>query len=209
MGPFASIEEERTWRRRHFVRSGGHVDAEYTLQHWEHTPRQIFLQFWLCFEDWTERKGALRFIPGSHTLIAAANSALPKPPCSRLAGVHGTSTRDGRSERVTGATDGEDRELLPAEARGKLQRMESRPVLARRGQAVAFTAGVLHDSSPNFTTAGVRKRLTWTCWPDTAHEFLDLGNQPVAPGLAAAMRALMPAGRRYLVEVDAPSGARL
>jgi ectoine hydroxylase-related dioxygenase (phytanoyl-CoA dioxygenase family) len=201
VGPFASIEEDHAWRRRHFVRGGGHVDAEYTLQHWERTPRQIFLQFWLCLEDWTERKGALRFIPASHTLIAAANSALPKPPLSRLAGVHGTSTRAPK--------DGGERELLPAEARGKLQRMESRPVLARRGQAVAFTAGVLHDSSPNFTTAGVRKRLTWTYWPDTAHEFLVNETQLPAPGLAAAMRALMPVERRHLVEADAPSGARL
>ena len=92
VGPFDSAEDDSAWRRQRFTQGGGHVDAEYCLEHWEETPRQIYMQFWLCLEDWTEEKGALRVIPASHTLIAAANSALPEPPPSRGAGVHGKPT---------------------------------------------------------------------------------------------------------------------
>ena len=150
MGPFGSAEEHSAWRRRDFTWRGGHVDAEYCLQHWQQTPREIFMQFWLCLEDWTEEKGALRIIPASHTLIAAANSALLEPPPSSLAGVHGKPT----SPSSPPASDAGDREVLPEDVRGTLQQMESQPVLARRGQAVAFTPGLLHSASPNLTTDG-------------------------------------------------------
>ena len=149
MGPFDSAEDDGARRRQRFIQGGGHVDAEYCLEHWEETPRQIYMQFWLCLEDWTEEKGALRIIPASHTLIAAANSARLAPPPSSLAGVHGKPTSPSSP-----SSDAGEREVLPEDVRGTLQQMESQPVLARRGQAVAFTPGLLHSASPNLTTDG-------------------------------------------------------
>lgn len=187
VGPFSSVEECSTWHQQNFLRHGGHVDAEYCLQHWHKTPRQIFMQFWLCIDDWTEEKGALRIIPASHTLIAAANSALVEPPPSRVAGVHGKSS----------SSDSADRPLLPEDVRGMLQQMQSQPVLARRGQAVAFTPGLLHGSSPNLTTDGVRKRLTFTYCPGAPAL---VGLKEPAVGLVTAMCKLLPAERRHLVD---------
>ena len=205
VGPFDSAEEHIAWRRQDFVWRGGHVDAEYCLQHWRETPRQIFMQFWLCLEDWTEEKGALRVIPASHTLIAAANSALPQPPPSRLAGVHGkpSSPAGPGGQRKT---DSAERALLPEDVRGALQQMESCPVLARRGQAVAFTPGLLHDSSPNLTTDGVRKRLTFTYCPagSLGGKSLVEMREP-APGLVEAMRELMPVERCHVLDDTQPA----
>ena len=147
------------------------------------------MQFWLCIEDWTEQKGALRIISASHTLIAAANSALPEPPPSRLAGVHGKAA----------SPDSAARALLPEEVRGALLQMPSRPVLARRGQAVAFTPGVLHSSSPNLTTDGVRKRLTFTYCPRTC-SLVQLGLGEPDAELVATMRKSLPVERHHLLE---------
>ena len=201
MGPFASAEEHSAWRRRDFTWRGGHVDAEYCLQHWQQTPREIFMQFWLCLEDWTEEKGALRIIPATHTLIAAANSALPEPPPSRLAGVHGKPSGSPPPGGGLRATDAGERALLPEDVRVALQQMESRPVLARRGQAVAFTPGLLHDSSPNFTLDGVRKRLTFTYCPGApgaAPPLVEMRDSE--PELVAAMIELMQPERRHLLD---------
>jgi ectoine hydroxylase-related dioxygenase (phytanoyl-CoA dioxygenase family) len=209
VGPFSSAEEHSAWRRQDFVWRGGHVDAEYCLQHWQETPREIFLQLWLCLEDWTEEKGALRIIPATHTLIAAANSALPEPPPSRLAGVHGKPFSPAGSNGQR-ATDVGKRAVLPEDVRGVLQRMESRPVLARRGQAVAFTPGLLHDSSPNLSTDGVRKRLTFTYCPGTPEGGAPLVemSEPAAE-LVAAMRELLPAERRHLLKAEPGPSSKL
>ena len=194
MGPFDSAEDDSAWRRQRFIQGGGHVDAEYCIEHWGATPRQIYMQFWLCLQDWTEEKGALRIIPASHTLIAAANSALLEPPPSSSAGVHGKPSSPS-------ASDAGEREVLPEDVRGTLQQMESQPVLARRGQAVAFTPGLLHSASPNFTTGGVRRRLTFTYLPGAPGEAL-VGMREPATGLVAEMRKLLPAERRHLLEPE-------
>jgi len=162
------------------------------------------------FPDDEEKKNLLGApIPATHTLIAAANSALPEPPLSRLAGVHGKPSSPAGSNGQR-ATDVGKRAVLPEDVRGVLQRMESRPVLARRGQAVAFTPGLLHDSSPNLSTDGVRKRLTFTYCPGTPEGGAPLVemSEPAAE-LVAAMRELLPAERRHLLKAEPGPSSKL
>ena len=142
----------------------------------------------------------------SHRVIAAAYSALPDPPPSRLAGAHGKPSTPAGPGGMQ-ATDDTPRTLplLPAAAREQLQRMQPRPVLAARGQAVAFTPGILHQTTPNFDTVGVRKRLTFSYWPAGAPAFIENAETPAQAVMAAALRARLPQERRHLVDVVEPS----
>ena len=60
-----------------------HIDAQYTLEQWEASPRRVLVSFFVWFDSATTLRAPLMFRPGSHRVVALRNSITGTDAISR------------------------------------------------------------------------------------------------------------------------------
>lgn len=158
--------------QRQDICGGCHIDVQQTADDFDATPRrECSLSMWLWLTDVTAEGGAMRYLPGSHRLLnehwrrvlrADQRKYLPRVRSMRP-DPHGWCRRAKEQH-------GQQWPALPhfpeglAELPGRSRWHDQQPVaaVARRGQLMVWTSGLLHAAHYNATNRP-RKAITMAC----------------------------------------------
>ncbi|MAE65461.1 MAG: hypothetical protein CMJ18_14415 [Phycisphaeraceae bacterium] len=138
------------WKR------GCHIDVQATWEGFTATPRRTKAEIWLWLNDAPANRGAMRYLPGSHRSVMQIWSRILTPEHkAMLPRGHGVAPQIAPETRWFP-------EHVPDGDGAPWVEREPAAMVARRGQALAFTSAGLHSAWHNEDT--VPRKAMATGW---------------------------------------------